>query len=206
MLSVVLQAGGQSSRMGENKALRPFLGRPLIERVMGRLEPIADEILITSNDPGAFDFLRIRQIPDLRPGFGPLGGLYTALAAAKHPSVAVVACDMPFASAPLIVASAGLLLQEEADVVIAQSPEGYEPMHAVYRREVCLPAIAAAMDEGKLRVISWFPQVRVRRLSEAERARYDPDGIAFWNVNTADEFAQAEEHAAKRESSGRSSG
>lgn len=184
--------------MGENKALKPFLGRPLIERVVKRLEPIADELLIIANEGGAFDFLSARRVPDVRPGFGPLGGLYTALAAAKFPAVAVVACDMPFTSAPLVVASAGILLQDDADVVIAESPEGFEPLHAVYRRAACLPAIEAAMEARQLRVISWFPQVRVRRLTVAERARYDPDGLAFWNVNTPEEFAQAEQRASGR--------
>jgi molybdopterin-guanine dinucleotide biosynthesis protein A len=198
MLSVAVQAGGQSTRMGENKALKPFLGRPLIERVVRRLEPIADEILITANEEGVFDFLGHRQEQDIRPGFGPLGGLYTALFAASYPTVAVVACDMPFASAPLVVASAGILLQEDVDVVIAASPDGYEPMHAVYRRKVCVPAIEAALEAGQLRVISWFPRVRVRRLTAGERARYDPDGLAFWNLNTPEEFEQAEQRASGR--------
>ena len=198
MLSVVVQAGGRSIRMGENKALKPFLGRPLIERVVMRLEPIADELLITVNEGGALHSLNLRQEPDVRPGFGPLGGLYTALSVARFPSVAVVACDMPFASAPLVVASAGILLQEDADVVIAETPEGFEPLHAVYRSAVCLPAIEAAMNAGQLRMISWFPQVRVRRLMPDELERYDPDRLAFWNVNTPEDFAQAEQRASER--------
>ncbi|HEY5984317.1 MAG TPA: molybdenum cofactor guanylyltransferase [Anaerolineales bacterium] len=195
MLSVAVQAGGQSTRMGENKALKPFLGRPLIERVVKRLEPTADELLITTNEPGTYDFLKIRQEPDAHPGLGPLGGLYTALMAAHLPIVAVIACDLPFASGPLVVASAGILLHDGADVVIAESPEGYEPLHAVYRREACLPAIEAAIDSGQRRVISWFPQVQVRKLTNDEKARYDPDGLAFWNVNTPQEFADAEQRA-----------
>jgi molybdopterin-guanine dinucleotide biosynthesis protein A len=195
MLSVSVQAGGQSSRMGENKALKPFLGRPLIERVVRRIESAADEILITTNEPGAFDYLGIRQESDLRPGVGPLGGLYTALAAARLPTVAAVACDMPFANAPLLVASAGILIKDDADVVIAKSPEGYEPLHAVYRRTTCLPAIEAALDSGQLRVISWFSRVRVRHLTDEELDRYDPERLAFLNVNTPEEFARAEAHA-----------
>jgi molybdopterin-guanine dinucleotide biosynthesis protein A len=196
MLSVVIQAGGRSTRMGENKALKSFLGRPLVERVVRRLEPIADEILLTTNEPDAFAFLHIPRFPDVRPGLGPLGGLHTALAKSQHPWVAVVACDMPFASAPLLVASAGILAQEAMDVVIARSPEGFEPLHAAYRRGACLPAIEAALDAGERRVISWFPRVRVRTLTSEELARYDPDGIAFLNVNTAEEFALAEQRAA----------
>ena len=98
MLTVVIQAGGQSSRMGEDKALKPFLGRPLIQRVIESLTPISDEMIVTTNRPAEYGFLNLRLIPDLKPGRGALGGLYTAIASASHPFVAVAACDMPFAS------------------------------------------------------------------------------------------------------------
>lgn len=183
--------------MGENKALKLFLGRPLIQRVIDRLAPIADEILVTTNEPEAYTFLKLPLLQDLEPGRGPLGGLHTALAAARHPGVAVVACDMPFASGPLLVAAADLLFQDEADVVIAQTEEGFEPLHAVYRRESCIPAIQSAIEAGQWRMISWFPKVRLRKLTPNELARYDPEGLVFWNVNTPEEFAEAEQRASK---------
>jgi molybdopterin-guanine dinucleotide biosynthesis protein A len=195
MLSVVVQSGGQSTRMGEDKALRNFLGRPLIERVVERLAPIADELLVTTNQPEAYAFLKLPLLPDLQPGHGPLGGLQTALISAKYPSVAVVACDMPFASAPLLVAAAEALVREGADVVIAETSEGFEPLHAVYRRETCIPAIESALESEQRRMISWFPKVKVRRLTTMELTRYDPEGLAFWNVNTPEEFAEAERRA-----------
>ncbi len=181
--------------MGENKALKPFLGQPLIERVVERLTPFADEVLVTTNEPDAFRFLNLPLFPDLRPDRGALGGLHTALVSAQHPTVAVVACDMPFASGPLVVASAGILQQEAADVVIAETDEGFEPLHAVYRRATCLPAIEAAIDADQWKVIAWFPQVKVRALTPEEVKQYDPSGLAFWNVNTPEEFSKAEELA-----------
>lgn len=195
MLSVVVQAGGQSTRMGENKALKLFLGRPLIQRVIERLAPVADELLVTANQPADYAFLRLPLFPDLKPGRGPLGGLYTALASAKNPVIAVVACDMPFASAPLLVAAAGLLVQEEADVVIAETAEGFEPLHAVYRRDTCVALVESAIEADQWRMVAWFPQAKVRSLTPNELARYDPDGLAFWNVNTQEEFAEAERRA-----------
>jgi molybdopterin-guanine dinucleotide biosynthesis protein A len=195
MLSIVIQAGGESARMGENKALKPFLGRPLVQRVIERLEPVADELLITTNQPEDFTFLNLPLFTDIKPGRGPLGGLYTALVSAKYPIVAVVACDMPFASAPLLVAAAGFLGQDKTDVVIAETAEGFEPLHAVYLRETCIPAITASIDADQWRMISWFPQVKVRRLTPDELRRYDPDGLAFWNVNTPEEFFKAEQRA-----------
>lgn len=195
MLTVCIQAGGQSSRMGEDKALKTFLGRPLIQRVVERLAPIADEVIVTTNRPEDYRFLDLPLFPDLRPGRGALGGLYTALASASQPIVAVAACDMPFASASLLEAARQLLVAEEADVVIPRSAEGYEPIHAVYRRATCLPAIAAALDADQWKVIAWFPQVKVRVLTPDEVKQYDPSGLAFWNVNTPEEFAKAEDLA-----------
>jgi len=197
MLTVCIQAGGQSSRMGEDKALKTFLGRPLIQRVIDRLAPIAEELIVTTNRPEDYGFLDLSLFPDLKPGRGALGGLHTAIASASNPIVAVVACDMPFASPELLEAARQILVREEADAVIAKSEEGYEPFHAIYRRETCLPAIEAAIDADQWKVIAWFPQVKVRVLTSDEIRRYDPAGLAFWNVNTPEEFAKAEEIALK---------
>ncbi len=185
--------------MGENKALKPFLGRPLIQRVVERLQPIAAELLVTTNEPDAFAFLRLPLVTDLRPGRGALGGLYTAIASAHQPHVGVVACDMPFASARLLSAAEDLLEHDGADVVIARTEEGFEPLHAAYRRETCLPAIESAMAADQWKVISWFPQVRVRTLRREELELYDPKGLAFWNLNTPEEFLEAERRAALSE-------
>jgi len=195
-ISLIIQAGGKSSRMGQDKALKPFLGRPLIVRVIERLAPIADEILVTTNSPEQYAFLGLRLVPDLVPGCGPLGGLHAGLTAAAHPIVAVVACDMPFASAPLLEAAARLLVQEGADVVIPRSDSGLEPLHAVYRRETCLHNIQEAIQAGEYKLIGWFPKVNVREMTPEEVAALDPSRLAFWNVNTPAEFEQAEKIAA----------
>lgn len=195
MLSIVIQAGGQSTRMGEDKALKPFLGRPLIQRVIDRLNPIADELIVTTNRPEQYSFLNLRLVPDLIPDRGALGGLYTALASATGDLVAVVACDMPFASSNLLQTASRLMVEEEADVVIPESPEGLEPLHAVYRRITCVPAIEGAIAADKWKVISWFPEVKVRILKPDEIKVIDPSGLCFWNLNTPEEFAEAEQRA-----------
>ena len=134
MLTVVVQAGGMSARMGEDKALKPFLGRPLIQRVIDRLAPIADELIVTTNRPAEYEFLSLRLVPDLKPGRGALGGLYTAIASATSPLVAVVACDMPFASPMLFEGALKLMVEEEADVVIAKE----KPMRAMNLSTHCI--------------------------------------------------------------------
>ncbi|MFN8413540.1 MAG: molybdenum cofactor guanylyltransferase [Anaerolineales bacterium] len=195
MLTIVIQAGGQSSRMGEDKALKPFLGRPLIQRVIDRLVSIADEMIVTTNRPAEYGFLKMRLVSDLKPGRGALGGLYTALASAASEFVAVVACDMPFVSQSFFEGAIKLMVEEDADVVIAKTDEGYEPFHALYRREACLSAIEAAIEADQWKVIAWFPQVKVRILSQDEVKGFDPSGLCFWNLNTPEEFIEAEQRA-----------
>jgi molybdopterin-guanine dinucleotide biosynthesis protein A len=197
-ITVVIQAGGMSSRMGEDKALKSFLGRPLIQRVIDRVMPIADELIVTTNRPAEYEFLNLRLVPDLKPGRGALGGLYTAIASATSPLVAVVACDMPFASPMLFEGALKLMVEEEADVVIAKTDEGYEPLHALYRRETCLPAIESAISADQWKVISWFPKVKVRLLTPDEVKSFDPSGLCFWNLNTPEEFVEAEQRASEQ--------
>lgn len=181
--------------MGKDKALLPFLGQPLIVRVIERLKPLADEILITTNHPEAYQFLGLPLFPDAQPGRGALGGLYTALNAASHPLVAVVACDMPFASKALLSALQEALVATQADVALPVSAEGTEPFHAVYRRLTCLPPILQALQTGKWRVDSWFNQVQLYSMRSEEIHHYDPQGVCFWNVNTPEELKAAQQLA-----------
>jgi molybdopterin-guanine dinucleotide biosynthesis protein A len=195
MLTLAIQAGGESRRMGADKALLPFLGQPLILRPLNRLARLADEVLVTSNQPEKFRFLGLSPIPDLSPGYGALGGLYTSLSAASHPYVAAVACDMPFASLELFAAELVLLRQSRADAVVPRSAAGSEPFHAIYRCETCLPYVHSALQAGKRRMDAWFAEAQICYLEAAEILHYDPDGRAFFNINTPEDLKEAEKLA-----------
>ncbi|GAB4502623.1 MAG: molybdenum cofactor guanylyltransferase [Anaerolineales bacterium] len=186
MFSLVIQAGGKSSRMGRDKALLPFGGQTLIERVIARLAPLADEILVTTNRPADYEFLGLPLFADILPERGALGGLYTALKSARSPLVAIVACDMPFASPQIFTRLTALAAA--ADVAIPRSAAGLEPLHAVYRRESCLPAVEQSLQDNEWKVIAWFARVRVATLESGELARLDPSGQAFLNLNTPEEW------------------
>jgi len=192
MLSLVIQAGGESRRIGSDKALLHFLGQPLILQPLNRLAQLADEVLVTSNHPEQFHFLSLSPIPDLLPGHGALGGLYTALSTASHPYAAVVACDMPFASLELFTFELLRLRESGADAVIPRSESGTEPFHSIYRAEACLPHVKAALEAGKHRVDAWFSEANIFYLTPEEILPYDPHGLAFFNINTLDELKEAE--------------
>ncbi|MCL1880327.1 MAG: molybdenum cofactor guanylyltransferase [Actinomycetia bacterium] len=199
-MSIVVQAGGESKRMGSPKALMPFCGEPLIQRVLGRLAPIADELIVTANDQSSWDFLSdelgrrwpLRFCSDVWPERGALSGLYSALYHATETYVAVVACDMVFASAPLLLAERDALLQSAADAAVPQTSHGFEPFHAVYRRQTCLPLVLAALEAGEKKASSWFGQAHLLSFDQQMVLAADPRGGAFVNVNTPQELADLE--------------
>jgi molybdopterin-guanine dinucleotide biosynthesis protein A len=193
--TIVVQAGGESRRMGMDKGLVEFMGQPLVERVLHRVTDLADEILVTTNNLQGYRFLGVPLVADLLPGQGALAGLYTALGSASCSFVGVVACDMPFVSPAMLSAQRDLLIDSNTDLVIPKTPQGLEPFHAVYRRSACLPAVKSALEAGKRRVDAWFPQVKLRYLTQLEIRLHDPLGWAFFNINTPADLQKAEKAA-----------
>jgi len=173
----------------------PFLGRPLVQRILERLSSVGEQVILSTNHPDDFAFLNVPAYPDILPDRGSLGGLYTALDRAGHSILAAVACDMPFANPALFKYERLLLCQTGVDVVIPSTPDGLEPLHAVYRRDACLPVIQSALEAGQLKMAGWLSEVNVRIVLPEEVEHFDPHGLAFWNLNTPEEFRQAEERA-----------
>lgn len=199
-LTIVLQAGGESRRMGRSKATVPFLGEPLIWRGINRLLPLADEFIITTNEPENLDFLgdlvdlgKIRLIGDEYEQRGALRGIYTAMNAATHDHVALVACDMIFPSRNLISAELEAIKNEGTDAAVPKTKHGFEPFHAVYKKSTCLPIIYEETQKGGVKANSWLDKVDVS-IFDAERvAKAEPRGGCFINVNTPEELKAAQD-------------
>jgi len=190
MLTVALQAGGTSRRMGRDKARVLLDGRPLITHVLERAAPLGDEVIVTTNAPQAYAFLGgVRLVPDEQPGAGALAGLRTALRAASLERLLVLACDLPFVCVPLLEHL--LRAAPRADVVVPRWHGELEPLQAVYRR-ACLAPVERALAEGRRRMIDFHADVSVHVVEEDVIARFDPQGLTFFNVNTPDDLQTAE--------------
>lgn len=189
--SLAIIAGGQSRRMGRDKAFLKLGGKALIDRVIERSADLgqAETILIT-NKPAHYAHLGLPMHRDILPDKGSLGGIYTALAQANNPDVLVLACDMPFISTELLRFMIGQV-SEDTDIVVPRA-EGYpQGLHAIYKK-TCIAPIAEQLAANRLKIIRFYDQMRVRYLDEAEYARFDPQGRSFANVNTPAELAEAE--------------
>lgn len=189
MLTIAIQAGGRSSRMGRDKGLIPLGGRSLIEHVLHRVEGLGDEVLITTNQPDAYAFLGMRMVGDRQPGAGALDGLLTALEAAHGKRVLLLACDMPFVNRALLEHM--LAIRTDAEVVIPERGGRLQPMHAIYAKS-CVGPVSEALENGEKRMISFFPHIRTRIVEQEVLDQYDPDGLSFFNANTPEDLTRAE--------------
>ncbi len=187
-VTVAVMAGGKSSRMGTDKAFVPVLGKPMIEHVLEQVHGLSNETIILTNEPNSYSYLNIAMYGDFYTDRGPLGGLHAALYHASHPSVLVVACDMPWLNRTLL--NFLVSLRNLADVIVPRWLEHPEPLHAVYNK-TCLAAIENNIRQDRLKTISFYDQVNVKYVSREEIAQFDPDGRSFSNINTPGELTAA---------------
>jgi molybdopterin-guanine dinucleotide biosynthesis protein A len=185
--SLAILAGGNSQRFGEDKALARLHGRPLLAHVLERTAGLAAETFIVANRPAAYAEFNLRLVSDLLPGYGVLGGLYTALHHAAQPWLLALACDMPLVNRALLEYM--LTLTSGVEAVVPSWDGWAEPLHALWSK-ACLAPMRAALDRGDRRVASFFPAVRVRLVTQAEVETFDPEHLSFLNVNTPAQLAE----------------
>jgi molybdopterin-guanine dinucleotide biosynthesis protein A len=189
-ISGVIQAGGRSVRMGGRpKALIEVGGRAIIERVLAALAPAVDDVLIVTNTPELYEFLKLPMVADVYPDHGSLGGIYSGLKAAGGAAALTVACDMPFLHTDvvrLVASRAG-----EDHITIPRVGSQLETLHAAYGK-ACLPHIAERLAAGRLKITDFLEHVRVVEITEEEVARHRDPQLVFMNVNTPDELERAQ--------------
>ncbi|MGB8644104.1 MAG: molybdenum cofactor guanylyltransferase [Anaerolineae bacterium] len=206
MVSGVILAGGMSRRMGRDKAWVELAGQALIERVCAHLRELCEELVVVANDPAPYARLGARLTADVWPGKGSLGGIYSGLLSARFDQAIVVACDMPFINPDLFRYMLGLagdydlVIPSASDPSKPQAPKSerptakdldLHPLHAVYTK-TCLAPMAARLQSGDLRAISFFPDVRVRVVEPVEIERFDPQRLSLFNINTTEDLALAD--------------
>ena len=187
-VSGIVLAGGHSRRMGRDKALIEFQGKPLIAHVIAALRELTEDVVLVTNRSAVYRPFGTRVVADYDPPRGPLGGIAAGLQAVQHDLAFVAACDMPFLNPRLL---RYLLLESPGyDAVVPQSGAEFEPLHALYRR-TCYPSIVQRLTNGQRRVISFFADVRLRTVLEAEWRTIDPAGRSLLNLNTPDDILAA---------------
>lgn len=182
-------AGGHSRRMGRDKALLAWGESTLLDHTIARLRVTCEDVRLLTGPTARYADRGLPVDTDVVPGAGPLGGLYTGLLHLTRGTLGLfLAVDLP--GVPVSLLQALLGLAEGFDVVVPVWSRGPEPLCAVYRRS-CLDPVLGRLQAGELRMTSFWPEVRVRRLGEAELARHGDPAVFLRNVNTPEDYQRA---------------
>ncbi|MEW4372103.1 molybdenum cofactor guanylyltransferase [Paenibacillus kandeliae] len=203
----IILAGGQSRRMGRDKALLNIGGKTVIERVKAAVEPCVGQLCLASASDRGYEFLHLPMAPDEFPGHGPLSGLYAGMNAMDAEWYVLSACDLPFASTSLLEH----LLDQAYDydfqkgdiplmqVVIPSYDDRMHPLYGVYHHSV-RASLAEALQQRQFKVMDWVDQHNLmevplegvlKRLPPQLQESNDLTEWCLYNMNDPEAYEQA---------------
>lgn len=174
--------------MGQPKALLPFDGQPLIVHLIAALRPLFHEVVVVAAPDQELPALPAKLVRDAVPYQGPVGGIFYGLSAAESDVGFAISCDAVFLNRELI--RLVLLRVAHHDAAVPYWQDHFQPLHAAYRRSV-LPYLERQLARGELKLVELFDSVRTRRINENEIRTVDPEGWAFFNINTPEDYEKA---------------
>ncbi len=185
MMGVVL-AGGESSRMGTDKALLEIDGMTMIEHVTETLRNVFEEVVVVSNVPVKYSFLNLPVFPDIIRNCGPLGGIHSALTHLNTEAIFVVSCDTPFISEGLIRHL--LTSHTNHDLCVPKMGKEVQPLCGIYKK-TALPTITQRLHQHQLRVREIFDLVDTSIIPIGPELPFYHSNL-LKNFNTPGEFKQ----------------
>ena len=184
--TAIVMAGGDSQRMGTDKASLLFDGQTLLQSVIATMQQVFPKVIVSVRQPRAG--IELPQICDEQPDGGPLAGLVASLGNITTPWAFMVACDMPFVVPEVVELLARYRLQHQAVVPVVHGHP--QPLAAFYAASCVAPlrASLAAQQKGLRGVLK---QLDVRYVDEAEMLEADPHLRSFFDLDTPQDVAQA---------------
>lgn len=188
-VTAVILAGGMARRMGgQDKGLIELNGRPMIEYVIDALKPQVDSIVINANrNLEQYRRYGYPVVEDITGDyFGPLVGMASGLQACSSDRILTVPCDSPFVPPVLADKLNAALLEQGADLSVANDSERMQPVFAMLRRHL-LPSLLAYLDDGGRKIDTWYAE---HQMALADFSDW-PD--AFININTPEDKTAVEQ-------------
>lgn len=195
----VLLAGGLARRMGGgDKPMKTIGGRTILERVIARLAPQCDGLILNANgDPARFASFTLPVVADTVEGFaGPLAGILTALewSAAHRPDVEWVlsaATDCPFLPRDLVARLQQARIEQDAQLAVAASGDQVHPVIGLWNVALRHDLRQALVNQDMRKIDRWTARYRLATVTWPAEP-LDP----FFNANTIEDIAEAERLAA----------
>ncbi len=184
--TAIILAGGDSRRMGQDKAMLAFAGQPLIQTVIDSLKPLFAVTILSVQQPRPE--IALPQVCDSQAHGGPLSGLVSTLAQITTPWAFVVGCDMPFVSPALVEQLAAHRAQYQAVVPVVHGR--LQPLAAFYSSS-CVATMRASLSLGDKSLSGAISHLNVCYVDEAEMLRTDPQLRSFFDLDTPQDLTIA---------------
>ena len=179
-------AGGQSTRMGVDKARIEIAGTQLLLRAVNLLKAHVDSVTVLG-PPARYEFIRVSTVPDSKPGKGPLAAILTGL---EHQAVEwgiFLACDLPLLDGRFIELLIRRTATNDSDAVVPRTSRGWQPLCAAYRR-TSARHIREALEQGEMGIIQVLPRLRVDVIAPGDLALAGVDETIFENLNSPEDW------------------
>lgn len=191
--SAVILAGGDSKRMGTNKAFLKLGNKSLIEIIFQKLDSLFSEVIVVTDHLEEFSYLPVKLAGDVitQGEKSALRGIHAGLLSSTAPASFVVACDMPFISLPLVNFMANFA--SRYDAVIPRIESYYQPLFAFYHRTT-LKVITSFLEKNLFKIAGFYPEINIKEIHEETVRYFDPLMLSFFNINTKEDYALAKEY------------
>jgi len=190
--TVVILAGGESRRMGQDKASVKLANGTLLNRAIRVMQPLFKKLIISVREPR--ENLLFSQLCDRGNDRGPIMGIMTALERVDTQWVFVLACDMPFISPEMVVSMA--THREGRDMVVPCVDHMLQPLAAFYSKN-CLAQMGSQVSDGQRSLKILIGKMDAAIIPEEELMLCDPELLSFMDMDTQADVAQAEAVLAK---------
>lgn len=195
----LLLCGGESRRMGRDKALLPFAGARVMDGPLAALHALAPRVLLSTGAAPRYPELGLECVLDAVLDAGPLAGLCAGLEASRTTWLAVLSCDAPLARAAVL---RELVQRAEAgawDAALLELPRGTQPLYAVYR-STCLAPVQDALRRGERRMVGFHGGLVVGSVAAASLGPLAERSAL--NLNTPEDFRTLEQEALRGDTMG----
>ena len=181
--SSIILAGGESSRIGENKALLSVIAEPLIKIVKERLEKISNKIYIVTLNPEDYSFLdNVEFVKDIYPEKKSiLEAMYSGLKASSDEYNFICSCDLPYLNINLVNYLYSLTTNFDAVVPIFNNDT--KTLHAFYSKK-CLEPMEKVLEKGNKKVSRIFIYLNIKYVPEKALIEEDDKLLSFFSVKT----------------------
>lgn len=193
----IILSGGKSSRMGKNKALLKIGDQSVIGKISGMMKNLFRRVILITNEPEIYTDLRIETFTDIKPGFGPLGGIHSGLTYSSTGRNFIISCDMPFIDDEVI----GFIINYPStkSLIIPKADGFLQQLCGIYSKNL-LGKIESKLDDNgleetrhknqihrKCRVHSFIDECDPEIMEmETEYPKYSND--LFFNMNSMEDY------------------